>query len=94
MPLIGTPEGNRWRLIRDVAIGGVHPTRRRMIEFLVSEDTAHTTATIAARCRLPQSTVRRYLEDLVALEILELIGTRPEEWKATAGILDRWPIWI
>ena len=69
---------------------GIHPIRRRMIDYLVSADWAHTASVIVARARFKETTARRYLEDLVALGVLDLVRTRPEEWTAREWIRERW----
>jgi hypothetical protein len=61
MRAIGVPEPELWRLVGQCAVGGVHPTRRRIIEILVESREPRATALIAGRCRLPQTTVRRFL---------------------------------
>jgi predicted ArsR family transcriptional regulator len=71
------------RLATEVALGGLHPIRRWMIEFLVPNAGAHTASTIAARVCNEETTARRHLEDLVALGVIDLAWTRPDRWKAS-----------
>lgn len=92
MRAIGTPDVELWRLIRETAVGGVHPIRRKIIDDLVSERKSHATPIVAARCRLKETTVRRHLEDLVALNIFALVKTRPEEWRATEWLGELWQV--
>lgn len=92
MRVIGTPDAELWRLVGQVAVGGVHPTRRRIIEFLVLTQSPHSTAVIAGRCRLPQSTIRRVLEDLTALGVVDLVGDHPECWTVTGWLRERWAV--
>ena len=90
MRAVGTPEVDLWPLIAQVAIGGIHPIRKRIIDMSVAGSAHHTTATIAAHCGLPQTTVRRHLEDLVALGLLALVGWNPEQWMASDWLAERW----
>jgi hypothetical protein len=50
------------------------------------------TATVAARCRLPASSVRRHLQELSALGLCDLEGTDPERWCASAWLRTRWQV--
>ena len=90
MRVTGTPNDELWRLVRRTAIGGVHPMRRQIIEFLVGEDAAHVASTIGARCRIKESTCRRYLDDLVSLEILDRFGEGPVQWRASEWLSENW----
>ncbi len=87
---VATPDNELWRLIREVAIGGVHPIRRSIIEYLVTRDEPQAAATIAARCRLKETTVRRHLDDLEALKILDVPWTRPACWQVSVGTRREW----
>jgi DNA-binding MarR family transcriptional regulator len=90
MRAVGTPDDELWRLARGAALGGVHPIRGRIIEYLVGQGEAHTTSIIAARTRLKETTVRRHLDDLVALGVLDLVQTRPEQWDASDWLRTGW----
>ena len=90
MRAVGTSDQALWRLARETAIGGIHPHRRSIIDYLVSKDGPHTASTIAGRVRLKETTARRYLEDLVALGILDLVRTRPDEWAASKWLHQGW----
>ncbi len=81
MRAVGTPDQELWRLTREAAIGGIHPIRRSLIDDLATQDSPHAAEVIAARCRVKESTLRRYLEDLEALEVLDRLGTRPACWQ-------------
>lgn len=50
----------------------------------------HSAATIGGRCRIKESTCRRHLEDLMALEILDREGFETALWGASEWIRDRW----
>ncbi len=90
MRVIGTPKRELWRLIGQVAVGGVHPTRRRIIEVLIDSTGEHATAAIAGHCRLPPTTVRRSLGDLVALDVVEFVGPSPDRWMASEWLRESW----
>lgn len=92
MRAVGTPESEMWRLARGAALGGTHPIRRLVIQYLAEESAAHTASVIAARTRLKETTLRRHLDDLIALGIIDLTNTRPAQWSASAWIRDQWPI--
>jgi hypothetical protein len=91
MRAVGTPNTEVWRLIQEVAIGGIHPIRRSIIEYLMSRDESQAAATIAARCRLKETTVRRHLDDLEAVKIVDLTGTRPACWQVCDHVRNVWP---
>jgi hypothetical protein len=84
------PHTELWRLVREVALGGIHPIRRSVIEYLASEDCPHVASTIAARCHLRETTVRRHLDDLAALRVLDVVGTNPRVWQLSALTRFRW----
>ena len=88
--VIGTPSLVLWQLLAKVALDGVHPGRRAVIEYLVANPDAHTTATIAARCRLTKTPTRRHLEDLMAHRVVDLVGEAPERWCASEWLAERW----
>jgi hypothetical protein len=90
MRAVGIPDNELWRLTREAAIGGVHPIRRSIIDYLAPHDSSHAAETIAARCRVKESTLRRYLEDLEALEVLDRLGTRPACWQLTPAVACSW----
>lgn len=45
---------------------------------------------MAARCRVPGTSVRRHLQDLNALGVIDLTGTEPETWQAGTWLRQRW----
>ena len=91
MRAVGTPEPEVWRLVGQVAVGGVHPARRSIIELLTGSPGPHATALVAGRCRLPPNTTRRFLEDLAALDVVDRVGEHPERWMASEWLRERWP---
>jgi hypothetical protein len=90
--VIGTPSALLWQLLAKVALDGVHPGRRAVIEYLVANPDAHTTATIAAHCRLTKTPARRHLEDLMAHRVVDLVGEAPERWRASEWLVERWQV--
>jgi len=88
--VVGAPDDVLWQLAGETALGGVHPIRHAIIEFLVRVDDSHMASMIAARARLKETTVRRHLDDLVALGVLDLVKTRPDEWAASKWLLEGW----
>jgi hypothetical protein len=91
MRVMGTPDADLWRLTREAALGGVHPIKRSILSYLTTTHAAHTASVIAAKVRLKESTVRRHLEHLVALDLLERMGEHhPELWSAGKWLQERW----
>ena len=90
LTVIGAPEDEIWRLLAKVALDGMHPGRRRVIEYLMGHPGGHTTAVIAGHCRLPETPVRRHLQDLVAHWAVDLEGTHPERWAPSAWLQEVW----
>jgi hypothetical protein len=64
--VIGADDGRRWEVIRHVGLSSMPKTRRAVLDHLAASTERLTTATIAARVRLPTQTTRRCLEDLTA----------------------------
>jgi len=87
---IGVSDAERWRLLAKCATDGMSSTRKRVVDVLLGADCDLATATVAARCRLPETSVRRLLQELSALQVVDLVGTRPECWSASAWLRDRW----
>jgi hypothetical protein len=90
MRAVGTPDPELWRLTQEAAMGGIHPIRRSVIEYLATQDSAHATEVIAARCRVKESTLRRYLEDLESLEVIDRLGSRPACWQLSDRVRCGW----
>jgi hypothetical protein len=89
--VIGAPKTETWRLLAKVALDGVHPGRRAVIEFLVAHPGEHTTASIAGHCRLTRTPTQRHLEDLVAHGVLNFIRDHhADRWSASEWLVDRW----
>jgi hypothetical protein len=90
LDVIGTPPDIVRSVLTKAALDGMHPGRRRIIEFLVGTEGAHATATIGTRCRLPVTPTRRHLQDLTAHSVIELVGDSPERWSASGWLRERW----
>ena len=88
--IIGTPSGELWRLLAQVALGGTHPGRRWIVENLLLRPGVHTTSNVAGHCGLPNTTARRHLEDLVAHGVLERTCDDPELWEASEWLTESW----
>jgi len=89
MRAIGTPTTRYGDWLRSRP-RGVHPIRCRIIDYLVGPGEAHTASTIAGRTRLKETTVRRHIDDLVALGVLDLVQTRPDQWAASDWLRTGW----
>jgi hypothetical protein len=88
--VLGVPEDEVWRVIAQVALDGMHPLRRRVLEVLIERDDVMSTASIAGHCALPHTSVRRHLEDLRAHGVLDLVSEGPETWSVSAWTKERW----
>jgi hypothetical protein len=88
--VISTPTGEVWRLLANVALDGVHPGRRAVLDYLVGNPGAHTTASIAGHCRLTTTPTRRHLQDLTAHGVLDLVGDYPERWVTSEWLREVW----
>ncbi len=90
LSVIGVGDDERWRLLTKCALDGMSSLRRKVIDALLAASFDPATATVAGRCRLPQTTARRHLQELVALGIAELTGEGPERWRAAEWLVDKW----
>jgi hypothetical protein len=88
--VLGATEETIWRLLPEVALGGVHPDRRRVIEALLDAALDLATSTVGGRVGLPDTSARRHLQDLRALGIIERTGAGPERWGASAWLREQW----
>lgn len=89
---IGVKDGERWRLLAKCAMDGMPTVRRSVLDVLMATEYDLATATIAGRCRLPGSSVRRHLQELSALGLCDLTGDHPERWCASTWLRDHWPV--
>ena len=90
LALIGVGEVERWRLLTKCALDGMAALRRTVIDVLLAAQFDASTATVAGRCRLPQTTARRHLQALVALGLAERTGEGPERWRPAEWLVRRW----
>ncbi|MGH8995138.1 MAG: hypothetical protein ACRDYB_03745 [Acidimicrobiales bacterium] len=89
---IGVDDAERWRLLTKCALDAMSTVRRAVIEVLVNTIVDLATATVAARCRLPVSSVRRHLQELSALGLCDLDGIDPERWCASTWLRNGWQV--
>lgn len=90
MKAVGVPDDEAWRVVSGSCLDSVHPIRRSIVEFLVGSGREHATALIAGRCRVPETTARRHLQDLGALRVIEQVHHAPETWIAGPWLRDAW----
>lgn len=90
MRVVGVPDDEVWRLAAKVALDGMHPMRRQVLGVLVDADRRLTTATVAGKCALPQTSVRRHLQDLAAHGVLTMTWESPETWGVSNRTMGQW----
>ncbi|MHB1582502.1 MAG: helix-turn-helix domain-containing protein [Acidimicrobiales bacterium] len=90
--VIGVTDAERWRLLTKCALDGMATVRRCVLDILMETTVDLTTATVAARCRLPGSSVRRHLQELSALGLCDLNGGHPERWCASGWLRSAWEV--
>ena len=89
--VIAAPRDEVWRLLdAQVALDGIHCDRRRVINVLVAASADLATSSVGGRVSLPTTSVRRHLEDLTALGVVERAGEAPERWRLSDGMRERW----
>jgi hypothetical protein len=88
--VIRTPVAVLWELLAKVALDGIHPGRRAVLDYLVANPGAHATASIAGHCRLTLTPTRRHLQDLNAHGVLDIKGDHPETWAPSAWLRENW----
>ncbi len=89
--VLGVAEAEVWRLLVRIVLDGLPSGRRAVLGVLAGRGTDATTSTVAGHARLPVTTVRRHLEDLFALEVVERTGEHPERWRLGAWLDGMWP---
>lgn len=90
LSVIGVDDADRWRILAACALDGMASMRRRVIDVLLAAESDYRTTTVAARCRVPGTSVRRHLQDLCALGLVDLTGSDPETWRASTWLRRRW----
>ncbi len=88
--VIGTPGSEVWRLLTKVALDGVHPVRRAVLDFLVARPRAYTTGAIAGQCRDGDSRPAPAPEPDSPRRTLDLVPGYPERWEASERLRERW----
>ena len=89
MEVIGVSHEERFRIIAQVALDGMKAGRRKVLGQLV-DGSRHVTDVIAMRTGLSPTSARRHLEDLAAHGVVDLVGTRPGQWEASAWLQSHW----
>lgn len=87
---IGTPPDEVWRLLAQVALDGMHRDRRRVLTGLVRAKIPLATSSVGGRLGLPASSVRRHLQALTALDVLQYVGDDPERWWVSPWVRQQW----
>ena len=72
------------------ALDGIHSLRRKVLDVLIDADAELSTASVAGRCAVPQTSIRRHLEELTALGVTERTGEYPVRWAISAWLRERW----
>jgi len=88
--VIGTPPSISRPLLAKVALDGIHPGRRAVMNYLLTAGGAHSTSSIAGHCRFTESPTRRHLQDLHAHGVIDRLGTAPEQWAPSEWLRDQW----
>lgn len=87
---IGVGDDERWRLVAKCAVDGMSSLRRKVLDVLLAGPNELSTTTIAVRCRLPETSVRRHLYELFSHKVIDQTGDRPGRWRASDWLRDRW----
>jgi hypothetical protein len=88
--LIGTQPTDMWRGLVKVALDGIHPVRRKVIDYLMAHPGEHSTSSIVGHCQLTETPTRRHLEDLMQLGALERVGDHPARWTCSDWLRESW----
>ena len=88
--VIGAAPAETWRLLAKVALDGIHPGRRAVLDYLVDHPGEHATSAIAGHCRLTETPARRHLQDLHAHRVLDRSGCKPTLWSTSEWLRDNW----
>jgi hypothetical protein len=78
--LIGCDEAEAWRVVRQVGLGSIRTRKRRVLAALLNATRPLPTSAVAVRARLPETGVRRDLDEMAAFDIVEMLGKRPVCW--------------
>jgi len=88
--VIGTPPSIYWPLLAKVALDGIHPGRRAVMDYLIEVGGAHSTSSIAGHCRFTETPTRRHLQDLHAHGALDRVNAAPELWAPSEWLREQW----
>lgn len=98
--MIGVEVAEAWRVLAQVVVGGIHSMRWRVLETMLPASPGghipeYRTASIAWRSGLPPTTTKRHLEDMTALDIMQLVSDptdpeEPEAWSLSDLAADLW----
>ena len=83
--ICGLSEGEAYTLCCKVGFDSIHKIRMAVLRLLTKQEEAISTSIVAGETQYPSRTVRRYLEDLAALGVIEVE-------KLGAGKADLWRI--
>jgi hypothetical protein len=87
---IGVDDGQRWRLLTRCALDGMSSMRRHVLDVLIKAGSDLATSSVAGRCALPPTSVRRHLQDLAAQGVVRFVGDDPERWQISSWTRERW----
>ena len=88
---IGTPRPLRQEVIRAAAHASIPRIRRLALKTLLDASATFSTTDVALALRLPSNTVRRALEELAALAVLDTKqDSYRQHWSAAQGAREQW----
>jgi len=82
LALIGATEDQAREVIHAALNGGIPKQRRMALAVLLDDEGGVRTVQVAVRTRTPESTIRRSLEDLAALGVVDSDQGDREAWRA------------
>jgi hypothetical protein len=82
LALIGATEEQARQVIHAALLGGIPKQRRIALLVLLNDHGGVRTVQVAARTRTPETTIRRSLEDLAALGLVDSDQGEREVWRA------------
>jgi hypothetical protein len=88
LPGIEDPEC--WRVLRQVALGSIPSRKRQVLRVLLGATAPLKTSGVAARTRIPETSVERDLHELCAFDVLVRHGDYPVTWAISAQYRRWW----
>jgi hypothetical protein len=88
--LLGLTDSECWRVVRQTALGSIPSRKRRVLQALLNATLPQRTSTVAARTRVPETSVKRDLEQLCAFDVLEQHGDFPITWTISNQYREWW----